>query len=399
MKICLIDQRYRSPRTTGPSRHISYLSQSLAEAGQDVLILCEEAQGGGQYDRTSYEGIKVIELKSMGFGFLRVLKGMASTIRDEDPDVVHAQGYRNPVTDIAAAASLLNGIPFVLTPRGSLRGSRYRNVDSSIPALAEMYDLVSQKTVLRVAGAVIASSVSEASDASSLGVSPRKIRLIPHGMKFPTEHFERASLQGKPALLTVSRITPHRNITALMKSMRRIVRTYPKAILYVAGDPISYSQDKAERAYFKEVSSLELDPQLKNHVILLGGVYGRDLWQLYSSADIFLYASSYDNFGFGLLEASFFGLPVVSTDVGIAGDLIDHGKGGILIPDHNPETIADAAILLLQNEAGRTEMATHLKARAIKYSIEPNRDAHLELYRELVNRRRANTWASENIHP
>jgi glycosyltransferase involved in cell wall biosynthesis len=237
---------------------------------------------------------------------------------------------------------------------------------------------------LRMADAVVVASTVERDDALSLGIRPDKIIMIPHGIVFPDIPRDEAPIEGDPKILTVSRITPHRNILEIVQSMQYILQSYPDAVLYVAGDPIPSTMDLAEKMYPCRVREAAANPALKGRVKLLGGVYGDALWRLFAAANLFVYASSYDNFGFGLLEAACFGVPIVSTNVGIASDLVESGKGGVIVPAHSPQVIADGVRGALANRAQLTEMSRHLKEMARKYSIEANMDAHISLYERLL---------------
>ena len=70
-----------------------------------------------------------------------------------------------------------------------------------------------------------------------------------------------------------------------------------------------------------------------------------ELKAIYQSADIFVYPSLYENFGQPLIEAAAHGLPLISTPVGIARDIVIDGETGYLI-NGKPEEIKDRIELL-----------------------------------------------------
>jgi glycosyltransferase involved in cell wall biosynthesis len=161
-------------------------------------------------------GIKIVQLRGIGTGHQICLIGLMKTVRDEHPSIVHAQGYRNSVTDMASVAAATNGIPFVLTTRGSLLGFLRRDTDSMTPVAARLYDFVTLKQTLKLSSAVVVTCDQERRDAISVGIDAAKIRLIPHGMVFPVIPTGICALKGWPRILTVSRITPHRNIVDII---------------------------------------------------------------------------------------------------------------------------------------------------------------------------------------
>lgn len=388
VKICFTEDRYLNSSITGPSRHVKQLARELVNHGYEVTVFCEAnpEQAGHSSDLhdTASENPRIVGFHKRGDGPLGTPSGLIEGLRNEHPDVIHAQGYRNATTDSAAVASVLNNIPFVLSPRGSLLGYTYRPATSLTPMAARCYDILTAKMTLRVAAAVVVTSSLEREEAIALGIDPNRIQLIPHGMEFPEIPRDDLGLRGNPKLLVVSRLTPHRNILDIVKSTQPISEEFPDAVLYVVGDPIPSSHDLTERKYYRLVSDLVNSPDFRRNVVLMGGVYGVDLWKIYSSCDLFVYASNYDNFGFGLLEAAYFGLPIVSTDAGIADDIIQGGKGGALLANHNPETIGQAVLQILRDSAEMKRMGLHNRTRANGYSLDRNLKAHIQLYEKIA---------------
>lgn len=59
-----------------------------------------------------------------------------------------------------------------------------------------------------------------------------------------------------------------------------------------------------------------------------------------------------------------FGKPVVATDTGSIGEVLEHGKSGLLVPAQNPTSLADAIVELLSNEERCRELGEHAAALA-----------------------------------
>lgn len=53
---------------------------------------------------------------------------------------------------------------------------------------------------------------------------------------------------------------------------------------------------------------------------------------IYSKAQLFLLPTNYEIYGMVILEAMYFGLPVITTDNAGALTIIDNGKDGLIIP-------------------------------------------------------------------
>jgi len=79
-----------------------------------------------------------------------------------------------------------------------------------------------------------------------------------------------------------------------------------------------------------EQEQLRLRERLGEHATFLGWLQGRDLAQVYASADIFLFPSATDTFGQVILEAQASGLPVVAVARGGPLSLVRDGISGLL---------------------------------------------------------------------
>ena len=60
----------------------------------------------------------------------------------------------------------------------------------------------------------------------------------------------------------------------------------------------------------------------------------------YAAADAFVLPSAYESFSLAAFEAAASGLPIVATDVGAVGEIVNAG-GGIFI-ERNAESLAEA---------------------------------------------------------
>ena len=87
------------------------------------------------------------------------------------------------------------------------------------------------------------------------------------------------------------------------------------------------------------------------HELILGGVEkhvaGDEKWQLLRNADVFVFPSFYEGFGFPALEAQAAGVPVVASNVSSLPEIL--GDSALLINPHEPEEIAEAVYKIIKN--------------------------------------------------
>jgi phosphatidylinositol alpha-1,6-mannosyltransferase len=200
--------------------------------------------------------------------------------------------------------------------------------------------------------------------------------VIPPGVDW--EHFVRTGdddpkeamgLQGKKVLLYVGRLARRKGVREfLQRSFRRIVAEVPEVcFLIVGGNPTEslVHRDDIEGEIKAAVRELELE----EHVRLLGSLSDADLSRLYRLSDmIVLPALSLNNdvegFGIVILEGAAAGKPCVATRVGGIPDAVEDGKSGILVEPEDYDSMTDAVVTLLRNDARRSEMGTFARNRA-----------------------------------
>ncbi|TSC66859.1 MAG: glycosyltransferase [Parcubacteria group bacterium Gr01-1014_72] len=118
----------------------------------------------------------------------------------------------------------------------------------------------------------------------------------------------------------VARLAPEKNIPLALKVIQKVAAKYPRTGLVIIGDgPL--------------LSSLRLTAkslQLEAYVVFAGAQ--SDVSSLYKTADAFLVTSLYEGYGLALVEASAAGLPIVTTDVGVAREVVRDGESGFVCP-------------------------------------------------------------------
>lgn len=86
---------------------------------------------------------------------------------------------------------------------------------------------------------------------------------------------------------------------------------------------------------------------------------------LFASADMFLNFSRSESFSLTCLEALSHGVPVISTDSGGPGELLQSGISGILVPVGDVLAMSKAIVMLSTDHAYRARLAVNGKAYAL----------------------------------
>jgi glycosyltransferase involved in cell wall biosynthesis len=105
----------------------------------------------------------------------------------------------------------------------------------------------------------------------------------------------------------------------------------------------------------QEWETLARDLNLGDAVQFVGMVSNGELGRLYRACDVYVLPAIFDDrgdtegLGVVLIEALQNARPVVASAVGGIVDVIQHEKTGLLVPEKNPQAIADAVLRLLEN--------------------------------------------------
>ena len=130
-------------------------------------------------------------------------------------------------------------------------------------------------------------------------------------------------------------------------------------------------------------SFLKDDPQMEGDVIGVRGVDNETLRALYSAAELLLFPSWDEGFGWPIIEAQACGCRVVTT--GKAPMTEVGGEAAFYIDPHHPIEAAGAVLEVLTQEfAQRNERIAMGVANAARFQEEVMIEGYIEVYRQLV---------------
>ena len=140
-------------------------------------------------------------------------------------------------------------------------------------------------------------------------------------------------------IVSVGRLTPQKIQKMLRRAFATVLEYFPQYQLEIYGE---------ESSYKVELEALIEQLNIQEHVMLAGSV--TDLHERIKNAKLFVLSSNYEGMPNALIEAMCMGLPVISTKVSGATDLIEHRKNGILIEEEDQEVLEKAVQELLENQ-------------------------------------------------
>ncbi len=172
---------------------------------------------------------------------------------------------------------------------------------------------------------------------------------------------------------TIGRLVPVKDHATLLDATRRLRDHGLTPVLLIAGEGPLKEQLLAQAA------ALGLEQQVR----LLG--HRPDVETVLAALDVFVLSSLSEGLPNTVLEAMAAGLPVVSTRVGGAGEVVEEGVTGLLVPPASVEQIADAIAALLHDPARRASMSAAGRRRAAtRFSLAETVRRYHALYMRLT---------------
>lgn len=175
-------------------------------------------------------------------------------------------------------------------------------------------------------------------------------------------------------IVTVAALAPHKAHHVLMKAVNLVRQKYPKVIFLCAGE--GEMRPTLERM----ITSLQLQSSVK----LLGFV--EDIGSIFQSADIFALSSDEEGLCTSLLDAMYFGLPIIATSAGGIPELVQDGVNGLIVPVGDHTLFAEKLIHLIENPERRKVMGLRsselLKENMVDRTIEKTEEVYYNLFEQ-----------------
>ncbi len=232
-----------------------------------------------------------------------------------------------------------------------------------------------ERQVLRRADRIVVATLAELTQLRFLyKADDRKLVVVPPGVD--TSHFypipadEAKQYIGlKPEnrmILFVGRIEPLKGVDTLIQAMACLDLQevhQPVHLAIIGGEPNVIPQDMSD-----EMTRLQkmCDELCMGGLVVFLGKRGQDtLPYYYSAAEVVVMPSLYESFGMVALEAMACGTPVIASEVGGLGYLVQNGETGYTIPDSDPQALCERLSALL----GDTHLRQTMGLRAAEYAL------------------------------
>jgi len=172
-----------------------------------------------------------------------------------------------------------------------------------------------------------------------------------------------------PVLLNIASAVPVKNHKMLFEAFGIVRKKFPEAMLIICG--------KDERGILKEMAETM---HLSDSTEIKGFVPYESLPEIINSSDIYVLSSLYESQNLSILEAAFCGIPVVSTDVGMASEITLLISGTDNCYDLAEKIIQTAENIRAEKEQSKEKVNLLVET----YSVKSAADKTIDLYKTIM---------------
>jgi len=263
-----------------------------------------------------------------------------------------------PAFNLLAARLVAPGIVTV--------AQEHMNFHSHRPRLAA--DL--RRDYRRLDALAVLTAADERDYAAALAGAPVRIARIPNAV--PPMGGGTAPLDAK-VVLAAGRLESQKGFDLLIRAWENVGAAHPDWQLRIYGS--GPRRDDLRR--------MILERGLYDRVLLMGRT--KRLGEAMAAASLFVFSSRYEGFGMVIVEAMSKGLPVVSFDCPRGpGEIVRHGRDGILVPAGSVEGLADAVLELIDDAPRRLRYGAAAVENARGYAVDGVAERWQELLREMT---------------
>lgn len=247
------------------------------------------------------------------------------------------------------------------------------------------HKLISPRKQAQRATKIIAVSESTRHDLLDLyGLSPAKIEVIYSGIlsRFQPRKSSHPALQKirkkfhLPELffLYLGTIEPRKNVEGLILAFEEFKKRKESPYkLVIAGKPGWLYQD---------VYRLASHSPYKRDIIFTGFIPSEDKPYLYNLADLFVYPSFYEGFGFPPLEAMASGIPVITSHISSLPEVVENHA--LMVDPYNVNEIAQAFWFLTHDAKLREELTLTGGQHVQKFQWQKTAQETLRVFRRAL---------------
>lgn len=340
-------------------------SNSISSMG-DVYVITSKDVPQGSFDPKVKHfridtGIKKLGTLLNAFN-PRVYSEFVSIVKSIGPDIVHMTAVHEWNPMVAWVLKHYLKLPLV-----------YTVFDPTPHEGSPLYFVIPELLARKIPDAYIVQTDYLKEDFVSKGYRSDITHVIQLGSYSAITQWQDKELPKKNVILFFGRIDLHKGIETLLNAAPQVLDNLPDWEIMIAGkgnfEPyrklVTHDRIKIINRYIEDHEAADLFQQAKIVVLPYNSA---------TSTGVVAIAYEFEN-------------PVIATDVGSLGAVVEDKHTGLLIPARNPKLLAEAIETLAKDEDYRKELGKNALAYSKeKLSWEFFAKAHLEVYQEVIDK-------------
>jgi len=260
--------------------------------------------------------------------------GLAWKMLKDKPDILFIPSHTIPWLHPRKTVVVIHGLEYEYFPNAY--------------SFFELFHLrLTTKLALKWAKKIIVPSRTTKNDLIKFyQANPNQIKVIYHGIH-RTETISQQPTANQ-YFLFIGRLEKRKNLISLIKSFEILKKYKPQVAKYkliLVG----------KKGFgFKEIQKAIVNSPYKNDIILKDYVSEKEKKGLLKNADVFIFVSFCEGFGFPVLEAMEAGIPVVASNNSCLSEI--SGSAALLVNPQNVKEISEAVYRIIKNDSLRKSL-------------------------------------------
>ncbi len=346
MRILMLSWEYPPHLIGGLGRHVTDLTDALAQIGVEVHVVTPNLHHGDRYEYAA-QGVHIHRVAVppvVDRTFFPLTQELNVALRHAALDLhrhtggfdlIHAHDWL-----VAPAAMTLKRfchLPLLATIHATERGRHQGHLTTDLSLQIDRLERLLTSEAIRV----IACSHFMAHEIhSAFDTSREKIDVVPNGVVVRPSPFSsdeerlafrrRFARDDQPLVFSVGRIVYEKGLHVLVDAWTQVRAQFPQARVVIAGAGayLDALQERAQRA------------GLMDAILFTGRISDDERDRLYHAADAAVFPSLYEPFGIVALEAMAAKCPVIVAHVGGLAEVVKLHETGLTVYPNNVDSLA-----------------------------------------------------------
>ena len=327
----------------GAEKHLLHLLPGLQNHGIEasLLIICPPAAEGVFRDfakQLQYMKVRVDIISAKKFLSFSLLRKISKYIKTQHHYFIHSHLIRTDLLLVIVKRLFCTKMFIISTLHGYQESVANLYTQKRVIIKKNSFYFLS-KLVLRHIDLPLTVSHSMATFFVDYKLTPKPMAVVRHGLNVPrTELPETVSLPKKDkTLIVVGRLTHIKGQHELLKSMPAVLAEYPLTKLQLVGE--GPDKEKLQQQAF--------NLGIEDHIEFLG--FQKDPFQFIKAADVVIIPSLHESFGLVYIEAMALQKAIISFDIPIATEILQHKKSALVVPKGDTELLAKSITNILSS--------------------------------------------------